>query len=306
MHLLKPEISRRVLVTGSSGLIGKALAEALRQDGFTPVEFDLRGIGSRAGDIRVSTDISRTITDCVGIIHLAAVSRVIDGEKDPEACWETNVMGTRNIIQAAMTLPDRPWLIYASSREVYGEPASTPVNEDAPLEPVNIYGRSKIAAERLVTDAPLRTAIVRFSNVYGSTDDHVDRVVPAFAQQAALGLPLRVDGSGHTFDFTHLDDTVRGVLAVIHKLEVGVELPPIHFVTGQPTTLGELASLAIELAGSNSTVHEAPPRNFDVSGFYGDPRRAARLLDWRPSVPLVDGLARLIQDFRTLHASEAM
>ena len=306
MHPLKPKISRRVLVTGSSGLIGKALTKTLRKDGFTPVEFDLRGLGSGAGDIRVPADIERTIAGCVGVIHLAAVSRVIDGEKDPEACWETNVRGTRNIIQAAMARPGRPWLIYASSREVYGDPAVNPVNEDAPLEPINIYGRSKIAAERLVTDAPLRTAIVRFSNVYGSTDDHVDRVVPAFAQQAALGLSLRVDGSGHTFDFTHLDDTVRGVLAVIHRLEAGVELPPIHFVTGQPTTLGELASLAIELAGSSSTAHEAPPRSYDVSGFYGDPRRAARLLDWRPSVPLVDGLARLIQDFRELHSSEAM
>lgn len=288
----------RVLVTGSHGLIGTALTAALGHHGFTARAFDLRAVGSGHGDIRARDHLERALDGCVGVVHLAAVSRVIDGERDPAACWHTNVEGTRNVLDAARSQARRPWVVYASSREVYGQPTALPASEDAAREPVNIYGRSKVAAEDLTRASDLPTAVVRFSNAYGWARDHADRVVPAFARQAALGLPLRVDGSGHTFDFTHLDDTVRGLLAVIDRLQRGAELPPLHFVTGRPTTLGQLATLAVALAGTASPIHEAPPRSYDVAGFYGDPTRAAEVLGWRAQIELREGLARLIADCR--------
>jgi nucleoside-diphosphate-sugar epimerase len=293
-HLLS---ERRVAVTGSHGLIGIALTDALARAGFDVRGLDVRAEGPERGDVRDAGDVARLLDGCVGVIHLAAVSRVIDGERDPEACWRTNVEGTRTVLDAAEA-SGRPWVIYASSREVYGQPPTLPASEDAPRFPVNIYGRSKVAAEDLAREADLLTAIVRFSNVYGWTGDHPDRVVPAFARQAALAQPLRVDGSGHTFDFTHLEDTVRGLLAVVARLEAGVQLPPIHFLTGTPTTLGRLATLAVEIAGTSSAIHEAPPRSYDVAGFYGDPSRAAELLDWCARIGLREGLSRLIADFR--------
>ncbi|MCB9681861.1 MAG: NAD(P)-dependent oxidoreductase [Alphaproteobacteria bacterium] len=288
----------RVLVTGSRGLIGTALLRALRHVGVHAVGLDLRADGDERGDVRVTADVARALDGCDGVIHLAAVSRVIDGEKDPDRCWDTNVHGTQNIVEAACRQDPPPWLIYASSREVYGQPATLLADEDTPRNPVNIYGRSKVAAEDLVDASPLQTAIVRFSNVYGWVADHADRVVPAFARQAAEGRQLRVDGVHHTFDFNHLDDTVRGVMNVVDHLRAGASLPPIHFVTGQPTTLGELADLAIELAASTSSMREARPRSFDVARFYGDPGRAKALLGWQAEVPLRDGLRRLIADFR--------
>ena len=66
---------------------------------------------------------------------------------------------------------------------------------------------------------------------------------------------------------------------MIERLEQGIALPPLHFVTGTPTTLGQLAALAVDLAGSASVIREAPPRSFDVSTFYGTPTRAAELLE---------------------------
>src|SRR5690606_18739564 len=186
----------------------------------------------------------------------AAVSRVIWGERDPALCRATNEGGTRNVLHAALASPRRPWIVFASSREVYGEPDALPVGEDAPLRPVNVYGETKIAGERLLEEARgagLATAIVRLSNVYGSVHDHVDRVVPAFARSALAGDPLRIDGAEHTFDFTHIDDTARGIAAVIDALEAGERrLPAIHLLTGVPTTLGELASAAVDLAASAS------------------------------------------------------
>jgi nucleoside-diphosphate-sugar epimerase len=205
----------------------------------------------------------------------------------------------------------KPWLIFASSREVYGQPDVLPANEDSPLRPVNIYGSSKVEGERLVTEAQragLRACIIRLSNVFGSTTDHADRVVPAFARAAAFGAEMRVDGLDHTFDFTHLDDVTRGIVALIELLgSTESPPPPIHFVSGRPTTLGELAILAARIGQSGSVARSAPPRDFDVARFFGDPSRAKSLLGWQPLVGLEDGLARLIQAFRDTHpAAEAL
>ena len=150
-------------------------------------------------------------------MHLAAVSRVIWAERAPEDCRSTNIGGLRRVLEVAFEQPVPPWVIFASSREVYGQPRPLPGTEDTPLSPVNLYGRSKVEGERLVEEARasgLRTAAVRLSNVYGSALDHADRVVPAFVWAAVQGNAIRIDGAECTFDFTHIDDTVRGMVAV--------------------------------------------------------------------------------------------
>lgn len=295
-------MSSRVLVTGSEGLVGKALRVAFEAHGFNVLGLDLLGPSSEKGDIRSAERVRVAVAMCDGIVHLAAISRVIWAERDPESCWSTNVGGLKTVVEAAWERRPRPWIIFASSREVYGQSDRLPVTEEAPLRPLNVYGRSKLEGERIVgaaADAGLRAAIVRLSNVYGSTGDHADRVVPAFARAAVRGDELRVDGSENTFDFTHIDDTVRGIVAIADILDRGRSpLPPIHLLTGRPTTLGELATLAVRLGGRRSSVVEGPPRSYDVSRFFGTPARAAELLGWAPRIGLVDGLRRLIEDFR--------
>ena len=297
---------RNVLVTGSEGLIGRALVGLLERRGHTVQRFDLRARPEDPGrrDVLDPDALRGAIAGCAGLVHLAAVSRVIHGERDPELCWRTNVDGTRHVIEAALQSRLRPWVLFASSREVYGQPRRLPATEDAPLEPVNVYGRSKLAAERHVLGARgagLRTGVVRLSNVYGSTADHADRVVPAFARGAAAGAALRVDGREHVFDFTHLDDTVRGLHALIEALDAGeADLPPIHLLTGVPTTLGALAELASAAGGGRSRIVDAPPRSFDVSHFHGDPSLSQRLLGWRAAIHVEEGVRRLVADFKRL------
>jgi nucleoside-diphosphate-sugar epimerase len=295
---------RAILITGSEGLVGTALAARLRARGSAVESLDLRlphGHPGRA-DVVQRAAVEARVAGCGGIVHLAAVSRVVWAERDPERCWSTNVEGTANLLRAALAAAPRPWVVFASSREVYGEPNRLPVGENAALRPVNVYGRSKVEGERLVLEARragLRAAVVRFSNVYGSPRDHPDRVIPAFARGAVLGTDLRVEGSGGTFDFTHLDDTVEGVLRVIAALEAGAaDLPAVHFCTGRATTLGELARLARRLGGGRARIVETPQRSYDVARFVGDPRRPAQLLGWQARIDLAEGLRRLVRDFR--------
>lgn len=294
----------RVLITGSSGLVGSALCDGLRACGIEVEGFDLRADGAERGDVRDLRRVAAAVQRCDGVVHLAAVSRVIWGEQDPDGCRATNIGGLSNVLAAAMARPARTWLVFASSREVYGQPDRLPASEEAPLRPVNVYGRTKVEGERMIAEAVaggLRAGVVRLSNVYGSTADHADRVVPAFARAAVAGEVLRVDGAEHTFDFTHIDDVTRGLCGLVdHYLGGGDALPPIHLLTGRATTLGELARLAIELAGTEAAMRLAPPRDFDVARFHGDPARARSLLGWEATVSLRDGLGRLVEDFAAL------
>lgn len=299
-----------ILITGSAGLIGRAVAARLRAEGIGIVGLDPRAVDPAAqGDMRDADRLRAALATVDGVLHLGAMSRVVDGERDPDRCWSVNVEATRLVLDLAARSPRRPWVIYASSREVYGQQDGMPVPEDAPLQPKNIYARSKAEAERLTDaarDSGLRTAILRFSNVYGDIADHADRVVPAFARAAAVAPEqpgvLRVDGPGCTFDFTHIVDVAEGIRRVIAKMRDGVALPPVHFATGRAVSLGELATLAIHHGGPNLGMAEAPARSFDVHSFVGDPRRAEQLLGWRAATGIEAGFARLVADFRAAQA----
>jgi len=167
---------------------------------------------------------------------------------------------------------------------------------------VNAYGHSKVVGENLVNllrSQRIPTAIARLSNVYGSVNDHSDRVVPAFVGAALRGLPLRVEGASCSFDFTHIDDVADGLFRICQHLEqTRTSLPPVQFVSGISTPLSSLATMIVRESGSSSIVEVGRPREFDVSAFSGSPLRAKDLLKWTPNVDLLTGLRRLIHDFR--------
>ena len=287
-----------ILITGSDGLIGSALGAIFDRDSIEWRGFDIRRDG--AEDTRDPQALARAMEGVDGVVHLAAVSRVVWAQNDPQTTQDTNVGALDELLRLAGSAAKRPWVIFASSREVYGQQDSLPVKEDAPLLPMNTYARSKVAGEQLIEAAReqgLLAQTVRFSNVYGSVDDYSDRVTPAFARTAVTGGTVRVDGSDHTFDFTQVDDAARGLDLLVQATRAGELLPPIQLLTGTGTTLGELAALASDHARRPVTLVDAPPRTYDVEKFVGDPARARELLGWTAQVPLAEGFARLVEDF---------
>lgn len=290
---------QKILITGHCGLVGRHLAPLLSESGYTVVGID---IADRTGDITRVVDLEHALQGCHGVVHLAAVSRVVWGQRNPDLCWQTNTLASKALLKAAINSPLKPWVLVASSREVYGEAKSLPVTEDAELMPVNIYGKAKLAMEQAAMharDAGINTAVVRLANVYGCTRDHGDRVLPAFCRNAAEGLPLRVDGFDHLFDFTHISDTVAGLMQLVALLEEGERgIPAIHLLPGIGTTLLEAAQFAVRSAGSDSVIAQAPSRNYDVSRFIGDPSRAKALLGWQAAIRPDQGIAQLVAAFK--------
>lgn len=294
----------RILITGSKGLIGTGLKQALRSLGVDVVGIDHQfpEEHSEHGNILDKNLLVDLAGKVDGIVHLAAVSRVIDGEKNPELCWQANVEGTSTVVESALLSDRKPWVIYASSREVYGQPEDFPVKESSLRIPVNIYGKSKLAAEEIIQEASesgLVTSIVRFSNVFGSVHDHPDRVIPAFCRAATEGSVIRVDGSDNLFDFTYLEDVIQGLLSLIYLIvQKGHCLPAVHLTSGTPTSLGEIAQIAQKASAHSVQIVEAASRSFDVSRFWGDTERSHEMLNWRASVSVEEGMHRLINQYR--------
>ena len=274
-----------ILVTGSSGLIGSALVSNLR-DHWSMTCFDNKE--NDYADVRDYDKVRTAMCHCSGVVHLAAVSRIEAAERDKKHATAVNEYGTANVAKAAQELGC--WMIYASSREVYGNAETLPVTEEAPFKPLSHYGSTKARAEHVLTNKGLeRFAILRFSNVYGSFRDHPDRVVPAFMSAARDGKDLNVYGPDTVLDFVHVSDVVRGIIRTISALERGKKLAPMHFTTGEGTSLGELALQCRRLYKSNSTVWHLDPRQ-PVTKFYGDASLAREQIGWKPYLTLEDGL----------------
>ena len=163
------------------------------------------------GDIRNTTLLSEIFTsDVVGVVHLAAVSRVLWCLENEADCWDVNQRGTQLVLDALTNLnakdSGKRWFVLASSREVYGNPLhDNPTTEDMERKPANVYGASKLAAENVVTKhldalntrrAPgtLRVIALRLSNIYGGVYDHLERLIPSITTQALSHQVIQISG----------------------------------------------------------------------------------------------------------------
>ncbi len=176
----------RFLITGGAGFIGSHLAERLvrEQLGSVIVLDNLhRGntenlsscwdqVSFVKGDIRDLPFIEEITQGCTHVFHLASQSNVMGAVQHPDYTLSSNITGTHNVLQAA-TRARVSRVVFASSREVYGESTVLPVVEDAPLLPKNLYGVSKLTGElfcRLFARDGLETVVLRLANVYGTRD----------------------------------------------------------------------------------------------------------------------------------------
>lgn len=294
--VLRKNTSKGVLVTGSAGLIGTPLCAALRRAGMGVTGLDRRKTADIVRTLAPHDDWAELVAGFDGIVHLAGMTRVKWGEADPALCHIENAALTERLTAACAASPASPWLIYASSREVYGEPIALPVIDDAPLAPINAYGCSKLAAEAAVAAAGLRglrTAILRFSTVYGGIGDHHDRLFPALMQRALTGTALTLNGSSTMLDPTWIDDVVDAIVAVALRLADGdVPEGPILLSGGAGASLADIAQHILRATNSRSAITEHAPRDYDTHRFVGNPARARSWLGWQASTPLDEGVRR--------------
>jgi len=295
----------KILVTGSAGFIGSALKEFLEEQEIDVIPFDIKD--DLQYNIKDLEMLKKHVSDVDGIVHLAAVSRVITAQQQPHECISTNIGGVANVLEAARTRgKNSPWIIFGSSREVFGEPLVLPVFEDSPKIPINIYGLSKITGEKLCETYAryygLKVRILRFSNVYTSINDHMDRVIPKFILQALRDEDLYINGTGEEqFDFTYISDTVYGIWGCIQEIErKDSVLDDFNLSIGTPVSLKKLAEIIIEKTGSKSNIMFNDSRNYDVNHFYASPKKAKEKLGFTPTISIEKGIELAIQDLQKI------
>jgi len=310
-----------VLITGGAGFIGSSLTDHLLEKRYEVTVLDnrkdpkntpeaLEKIDYYAGDIRnraLLREIFRE-QEIDGIVHLAAVSRVITAEESPQLCIDTNLNGTEAILDTMKEIGCRPWIIYGSSREVYGEPSRLPVKESDPKDPINTYGCSKLGSERLVEDHSrnigLKACTLRFSNVYGNEKDIHDRVIPRFIIAGLTDEKMEIHGGRQMFDFTHIDDTVKGIDRCIDHLEERIDendghyYNDFHVLIGKGVTLQDLARIISRNLNKDLLIEYTDPRTYDVERFVGDPTKSREVLGFQANIGIEEGIESTIERFR--------
>ncbi len=284
---------QKILITGISGFIGRSLVEEIvkRHSNWDiygidikPLIFNdnqyLNSVCFTTLDIRdekaVISYFSKNYFD--GIIHLAAVSRVIDAELDKENCVQTNYWGTKYVVQNVAKNPNT-WMIFGSSREVYGEQEQMPVKETAEKKPINVYGECKLKGELLVQEVINRYTILRFSNVYGNNYDIDDRVIPNFVKKALQNKTLILEGGNQVIDFTYIDDTIECILKTIDLLQnKKINTEVIHISPGVETKIINIIYCLEELLNKKLKVIIVEKRNYDVVRFIGDTQHRINIL----------------------------
>jgi nucleoside-diphosphate-sugar epimerase len=290
---------RRFLVTGGRGFIGSHLVRALvAADADEVIVFDngTRRCAAREqpfgtnvrlidADIRDRAALKSAMLGVDVVFHLAAQSNVMGAVADLEGSFSTNVIGTFNVFAAAHSHGVRR-VVFTSSREVYGETASIPVDEAFPLNPKNAYGVSKAAGEhyaQVFRDGGLPISVLRLSNVYGPGD--AGRVIPLFIDAAMAGHPLVLYGGQQVLDFVWIEEVVR--MLVKCGLSEAYLAEPMNIGSGLGIMVRELAERVIALTHSSSALNVLPPREVEVSRFVANVRCAMNALALRiPDDPL--------------------
>ena len=297
----------KILLTGSSGFIGTALKQLLEEQNIEVVPFDIKD--NPLDDVRDFSALQSRVMGIDGIVHLAAVSRVKIAHENPLECIKTNVGGMINVLESVRTQmaeDKHPWVIFGSSREVYGEPRNLPVVETSDRKAINVYGVSKLTGEELCKvyseNYGLKTRVLRFSNVYTGVNDHLDRVIPKFILRAFNKGDLVINGSGEEiFDFTYITDTIRGIWGCIQEIERNLHLyDDFNISTGVPISLRDLAEIIIEKTKSSSRVNYIKSRSYDVNKFYANPGKARKILEFSPKITLENGIELAIKELESL------
>jgi NAD dependent epimerase/dehydratase len=309
--------SRSALVTGAGGFIGSHLVERLLADGWrvralvryhsSPGwgwleelrERSLDGLEVVRGDITDPAQMREVVAGRRVVFHLAALISVPYSFRAPSTVFETNVMGTVNLAEAAREHRVRRFVLMSSS-EVYGSALRVPIDEEHPLQAQSPYAASKIggekAVESYVRSFDLPAVTVRAFNTFGPRQS-TRAIVPTIATQALTRDTIELGSLHPVRDLSYVEDTVAGLVAAAEAGD-GAIGRVVNLGRGEGISVGDLAQMVGSLVGRPVEVRtdreRVRPEASEVDRLVSDNRLARELLGWQPRVGLEEGLERTI------------
>jgi NAD dependent epimerase/dehydratase len=309
--------NKRVLVTGGGGFIGSHLVEHLTRSGARVTALahynsfnywgwledipSLNEIQVVSGDIRDSHFCLTLLKEIDVVFHLAALIPIPYSYRAPETYLDTNVRGTLNICQAAIARGIEK-IVHTSTSEVYGTAKYLPIDENHPLHAQSPYSASKIGADAIAISFKcsfgLPVVIARPFNTYGPRQS-ARAVIPAIISQIAAGeRRIKLGELATTRDFTFVDDTCRGFLAVAGLKEGEV----FHIGSDDEISVGDLFNLVAEIMESDAEIEldseRKRPQESEVLRLRCNSQKLRDASGFHPEIGLREGLRKTIDWFR--------
>ena len=241
------------------------------------------------------------------IVHLAARAGVRPSIAQPQLYYDTNVNGTLHLLEAARAKGIERF-IFGSSSSVYGMSTQIPFSEDQHLtQTISPYAASKIAGEFLCSTYShlyqMRVVALRFFTVYGPRQ-RPDLAIHQFTRRIHSGEPIDQFGDGSTRrDYTYVDDIIQGVTAALHY--DGAMYDVFNLGENQTVELRELIAAIEDSLGKKATINQLPEQPGDVPLTCADISKAQRLLGYKPTTKLREGLPKFIEWFLRMQKSAA-
>ncbi|MCG8314215.1 MAG: SDR family oxidoreductase [Pseudomonadales bacterium] len=308
---------KKIIVTGGAGFLGSHLCEKLLQQGNEVICVDNFYTGQKSNLSHLLDhhsqfelyrhDISQPLhLEADEIYNLACPASPVYYQKDPVQTIRTCVHGAINALDLALRTHAK--IFQASTSEVYGDPECHPQTENYwgrvnPIGPRSCYDEGKRCAETLFFDYHrqyhLPIKVMRIFNTYGPRMQPDDgRVISNFIVQALKGEEITIYGDGQqTRSFCYVDDLIDGMIRFMESPEL---TGPINCGNPDEFTMLELAELILKLTESRSKLRFMPLPADDPRQRQPDITLAEEKLDWRPTIPLEEGLLKTITYFATL------
>ncbi len=321
-------MSEHIFLTGGAGFIGSHLTRRLLARGnrvtvlddfndFYEPALKQHNVAAFAGqpgyrlvegDIRDEALVESLFTgnDFTAVIHLAARAGVRPSLQEPILYEDVNCIGTLRLLEAARHHGPQVF-VFGSSSSVYGINEKVPFAEDDEInQPISPYATTKRTGELLCYNYHhlygLKTSCLRFFTVYGPAQ-RPEMAIHKFTRLIAHGETVTLYGDGNSRrDYTFIDDIVEGIVAA---LDQAPDFEIFNLGGAETTALGDLVRwIAAELA-VEPRIEYLPDQPGDVPITYADVRKAGRLLDYSPKVPIREGLRRFVAWYRETHGVPA-
>jgi UDP-glucose 4-epimerase len=286
--------NKNVLITGGEGFIGSNLARFLAKNNNIKI-FDIK----TGKDIRNLDLLKKELKDVDYVFHFAGLISVEESIRKPLEYIESNVVGSYNVLKAALDAGIKK-VIFASSAAVYGDCPENPKKENIHLTPKIPYSILKLTTERIMEafrNDRLDTVSLRFFNVYGpgqKLNSSYSAVIPTFINNALKNENLVIFGDGkQTRDFIYIKDVINACILAAEKGS-----GEFNIGSGMPTSINDLARLIIKLTNSKAKILYEKQREGDIIHSLADITKAKEILGFQPSYDIGPGLKETIEWFK--------
>ncbi len=304
--------NKRVLITGSSGFVGRHLMSFFRTHkanvlGLTRHPWDTKAeksidVSNRAAVTGIMRDFRPQV-----VFHLASEAVVEAGQSHPYETFHNNIISTLNVLEACRVLRV-PRIIIASTTHVYGD-APLPYQEDEPARPSRPYETSKTASDLIAQSYAdsynLPVLIPRFANIYGPGDTNTTRIIPKTIRAIMKGeQPTLWDGKARR-DYLYIDDAVHAYDSLGKLTENQIERNRIYnFATGTSVSARKLMEMIIALMKKDVKIKKIPsPRSRELTRQNVVWAKAKRIMGWKPMTDLATGLSKTVIWYQTHYDS---